>query len=42
MRGFFAIGLMLAALLVSATIIWPPVGVAMNLVGVMFAVIIIF
>jgi len=42
MRGFYAIGLMLAILLVSVTIIWPPVGVAMNLVGVMFAVIIVF
>ena len=42
MRDFFAIGLMLAALLLSATIIWPPVGVAMNVVGVMFPIIIIF
>jgi O-antigen ligase len=42
MRGFYAIGLMVAALLVGATIVWPPVGVAMNLVGVMFAVIIVF
>jgi O-antigen ligase len=42
MRGIFAIGFTLAVLLASAIIIWPPVGVAVNVVGIMFVVIMVF